>query len=178
MTDDGSADLDALAVAAAAGDPKALDRLLTRIQPDVLRHCRRLLPNDLDAEEACQDTLLAVARRINTFEGRARFTTWLYRITLNAGLDTYRRLKRRGETVVLDHVELTAAQRTSVVAGHRIDLLEAFGAVDPKFGLPVMLRDVYDLDYPEIAASLEIPEGTVKSRIHEGRRSMQNLLSR
>jgi RNA polymerase sigma factor (sigma-70 family) len=171
-------DLDALAASAAAGDAAALDRLLAAIRPQVLRHCKRLLPNDLDAEEACQDALLSVSRRIDRFEGRSRFETWLYRITVNAGLDTYRRLKRRAATVDIDAIELTAAQRTSVLAGNRIDLLEALDQVDPKFGIPVMLRDVYDLDYPEIAAALEINEGTVKSRIHEGRKTMQYLLNR
>lgn len=171
-------ELDRLATAAAGGDAIALDRLLVAIRPQVLRHCKRLLPNELDAEEACQDALLSVSRRIDRFEGRSRFETWLYRITLNAGLDTYRRLKRRASTIDLDDVELTAAQRTSVVAGNRIDLLEAFGEVDPKFGVPVMLRDVYDLDYAEIAEALELNEGTVKSRIHEGRKTMQYLLDR
>ena len=121
---------------------------------------------------------LSVSRRIDRFEGRSRFETWLYRITVNAGLDTYRRLKRRADTIDIDAIELTAAQRTSVLAGNRIDLLEALDQVDPKFGIPVMLRDVYDLDYPEIAAALEINEGTVKSRIHEGRKTMQYLLNR
>jgi RNA polymerase sigma factor (sigma-70 family) len=172
------ADLDPLAMAAAGGDAAALDALLAAIRPQVLRHTKRVLPNELDAEEACQDALLSVARRIDRFEGRSRFETWLYRITLNASLDTYRRLKRRALTVDLDAVVLTAAQRTSVIAGNRIDLLDAFEQVDEKFGVPVMLRDVYDLDYPEIAEALDIAEGTVKSRIHEGRKTMQYLLNR
>jgi RNA polymerase sigma-70 factor (ECF subfamily) len=168
----------ALAKRAADGDAAALDDLLAEIRPQVLRHCGRLLPNPLDAEEACQDTLLQVSRRISTFEGRSRFETWLYRVTLNAGLDTYRRLKRRAATVDLDSVELTANERTSVVAGTRVDLMEAFESIAPRFGLPVMLRDVYDLDYAEIALEMGIAEGTVKSRIHEGRKTLQYLLDR
>lgn len=171
-------DLEELASAAAGGDAGALDRLLESVQPQVHRHCRRLLPNPMDAEEASQDALLSVARRIDRFEGRSKFSTWLYRITLNASLDTYRKLKRRAETIDLDDVELTAAERTSVVAGNRIDLLDAFEEIDPKFGVPVMLRDVYDLDYGEIAAALDLPDGTVKSRIHEGRKTMQYLIGR
>ncbi|MEL6892809.1 MAG: sigma-70 family RNA polymerase sigma factor, partial [Actinomycetota bacterium] len=81
-------DVESLARSAAAGDADALERLLAAIRPDVLRHAGRLLPNRLDAEEACQDALLAVARRIDRFEGRAKFSTWLYRVTLNSGLDT------------------------------------------------------------------------------------------
>ena len=66
-----------------------------RIEPDVLRHCERLLPYRQDAEEAAQDTLLAVARNIARFEGRAKFSTWLHIVTANCARTTYRILKRR-----------------------------------------------------------------------------------
>ncbi|MFO7250993.1 MAG: sigma factor, partial [Actinomycetes bacterium] len=72
-----------LARAAAAGDQRSLGELLARIEPDVLRHCRRLLPYPQDAEEASQDALLAVARNIARFEGRAKFSTWLHIVTAN-----------------------------------------------------------------------------------------------
>ena len=170
--------LDDLASRAAAGDRTALDRLLAEIEPRVMRQCRRVLPNPLDAEEACQDALLSVSRRIDRFEGRSRFTTWLYRLTMNSSLDTYRRLTRRALTTDIDDLDLAGDARTSVIAGNRIDLLDAFDQVDEKYGMPVMLRDVYDLDYAEIAAALDIAEGTVKSRIHEGRKTMQYLLDR
>ena len=166
-----------LAQRAAGGDRRALDDLLAAIRPDVLRHCGRVLPHPMDAEEACQDTLLAVARRIGSFEGRARFSTWLYQVTANASLDTYRRLKRRAAQMSPDALpELTEAQRTSVIAGTRLDLLDALERVDDRIGEPVMLRDVLGMDYAEIAEALQVPVGTVKSRIHEGRRSLQRLL--
>ena len=168
-----------LARRAAAGDRRALDDLLADIRPDVLRHCGRVLPHPMDAEEACQDTLLLVARRIETFEGRSRFSTWLYQVTANASLDTYRRLKRRAAQMSPDELpELTEAQRTSVIAGTRIDLLDALEQVDDRVSEPVMLRDMLGMDYNDIAVALDIPVGTVKSRIHEGRASLQRLLGR
>ena len=78
-----------------AGDRAALDTLLVGARPLILGRCRRFLPNPLDAEEAAQDALLAIARRIGTFEGRSKFTTWMYQLTTNAAIDTYRKLKRR-----------------------------------------------------------------------------------
>jgi RNA polymerase sigma factor (sigma-70 family) len=171
--------LDDLAGRAAGGDARALDRLLGEIRPEVLRHCARVLPHPMDAEEACQDTLLAVSRRISSFEGRSSFTTWLYQVTANASLDTYRRLKRefnrRGEAAFS---QLSTHERTSVIAGSRIDLLEAFEQIDERVREPVMLRDVLGMDYNEIATLLDVPLGTVKSRISEGRKSLQRLLSR
>lgn len=170
---------EALARRAATGDKRALDDLLAAIGPDVLRQCARVLPHPMDAEEACQDTLLAVSRRIGSFEGRSRFSTWLYQVTANASLDTYRKLKRRFAGLSPDEMpELTAAERTSVIAGTRIDLLDALEQVDDRVGRPVLLRDVLGLDYAEIADVLGVPTGTVKSRIHEGRQNLQRLLGR
>lgn len=170
--------VEALARRAASGDRRALEQLLKLIEPDVLNRCSRLLPNALDAQEACQDTLFAVSRRIGTFEGRARFTTWLYQVATNASLDTYRKLKRRGSQLGIELAEREAPERTSVVAGTKVDLFEALEHLDPRFGEPVVMRDVFELDYAEIARQLGIPEGTVKSRIHEGRRTLRWLLER
>lgn len=160
----------------AASDPAALDELLVRIRPEVLRRCQRFLPNPLDAEEACQDALLAVARRIGSFEGRSKFSTWLYQVTVNASLDRYRRLQRR-RSVLGDSFEPTEAQRTSVIAGTRLDLMEALKTMDPRFGQPVVLRDVCELGYDEISRLLDIPEGTAKTRVRLGRQRLQRLLA-
>jgi DNA-directed RNA polymerase specialized sigma24 family protein len=154
--------LDALAKRAAAGESRAMNDLLTDIRADVLRHCSRILPHPMDSEEACQDTLLAVSKRIGSFEGRSSFSTWLYQVTSNASLDTYRRLKRE------------SARR--VIAGTRIDLLDAFEKVDDRVSEPIMLRDVLGLEYSEIAKLLDVPVGTVKSRIHDGRQALQRLM--
>ncbi|MEK8106702.1 RNA polymerase sigma factor [Micromonospora sp. M12] len=87
--------IDALARSAAHGDPAALDALLVAVRPEVLRLCARFLPNREDAEEACQDTLLALANGITRFEGRSSFRTWLHRLTANRARSTYRTLRRR-----------------------------------------------------------------------------------
>ncbi len=167
--------IEAIAPGAASGDVRALDELLRLIEPDVARRCQRILPHALDAEEATQDALMAVVKRIDGFEGRSKFSTWLYRVSSNAAVDTYRRLKRRaieGDQLI----EITSDNRTSVIAGTRIDLLDALVQVDARFGEPVVLRDLQGLDYAEIAEVLGVPVGTVKSRIHEGRRLLQRLL--
>src|SRR5688500_1139482 len=88
-------DIESLARAASGGDAAALDALLVTVSPDVLRLCARFLPNRQDAEEACQDTLLALARGIVGFEGRSSFRTWLHRLAANRARSTYRTLRRR-----------------------------------------------------------------------------------
>lgn len=170
-------DIETLARAASAGDTRALNALLTAVRPEALRLCARFLPNREDAEEACQDTLLAVTRGIRRFEGRSSFRTWLHRLAANRARSTYQRLRRRfAEAGGVPLPDLPDPQRTSVVAGTRLDLLDALQGLTPEHAEAVALRDVLGVSYGEIAALLDVPEGTVKSRIHEGRRRLRRHL--
>jgi RNA polymerase sigma-70 factor (ECF subfamily) len=174
-------DTETLAARAAAGDAAALDLLLRRIGPEVLRRCGRFLPNRQDAEEAAQDALLQVARRIHGFEGRSRFSTWLYVVVANAARQTYRDLKRRAGEQPLSPAENDRPdpRTTSVIAGSRVDLLEALEYLErtrPLLVTPLVYRDICELGYEEIAERLDLPLGTVKSRLYEGRRQVQQWL--
>jgi RNA polymerase sigma-70 factor, ECF subfamily len=174
-------DVEALASRAAAGEPGALDALLVQIQPRVRRICGRMLLYPEDADEAAQDALLLVARRIHTFAGRSRFTTWLHAVAANSARSTYRSLKRRAAEQPTDDMPTAADPRTtSVIAGSRLDFLEALEILSldhPALVEPLLLRDVQELEYSDIAELLDIPLGTVKSRIHSARQIMQPLLS-
>ena len=171
-------DVEGLARAASAGDPRALNALLVAVRPEVLRLCARFLPNREDAEEACQDTLLALARGITRFEGRSTFRTWLHRIAANRARSTYQRLRRRFDTEArgVPLPDRPDPRRTSVVAGTRLDLLDALECLSPEIAESVALRDVLGLSYREIGELQEVPEGTVKSRIHDGRRRLRHHL--
>jgi RNA polymerase sigma factor (sigma-70 family) len=167
-----------LAAWAAAGDQEALDELLRRIGPDVLRRCGRFLPCRQDAEEAAQDALLQVARRIGGFESRSRFSTWLYVVVTNAARQTYRDLKRRAgeEPLSPTEHERPDPRTTSVIAGSRVDLLEALEHLEqsrPLLVAPLVYRDICELEYEEIAERLGVPLGTVKSRLHEARQQVR-----
>jgi RNA polymerase sigma factor (sigma-70 family) len=170
-----------LARRAAAGDGAALDALLARIQPVVLRQCQRLLPCREDAEEAAQDALLQVARTLAGFEGRSRFTTWLHVVVANCARATYRSLRRRAaeRPEDLSLADVTDPRTTSVIAGSRLDLLDALERLEaerPELVTPLVLRDICQLDYGEIADQLGLPLGTVKSRIHWARAHVRRSL--
>jgi RNA polymerase sigma-70 factor, ECF subfamily len=175
-------DLEGLATRAAAGDQHALDELLVAIQPRIRRICGRMLLYPEDAEEAAQDALLLVSTRIHTFAGRSRFTTWLHAVASNSARSTYRTLKRRSAERPTDQLPTTADPRTtSVIAGSRLDFLEALeilGEDHPALVEPLLLRDIQELEYADIADLLDIPLGTVKSRIHSARQIVQPLLLR
>ncbi|MFI6265378.1 RNA polymerase sigma factor [Micromonospora sp. NPDC051006] len=174
-------EIEELAREAAAGDTHALDTLLTRIRPDVLRQCGRLLLCRQDAEEACQDALLQVAQGITRFEGRSRFSTWLYIVVANCARQTYRSLKRRaaeqaGSELLMDSPD---PRTTSVIAGSRLDLLDALDRLEsqrPDLVTAFVLRDLCQLDYAEIAQQLDVPVGTVKSRVHHARQHVRRSL--
>lgn len=168
--------LELTAAEAANGDERALHKLLGDCRPLVFSRCNQFLPNEFDAEEATQDVLLAVATRIESFEGRSKFSTWLYQITTNASIDCYRKLKRRRS--VLDSTPEVAAPGStpSVIVGAKVDLFEAAENLERRLVEPVMLRDYFQLEYSEIARLLNVAEGTVKSRIHDGRGKLRHAL--
>ena len=172
-------ELDDLVRRARAGDADAMDDLLRSVRPRVLAVCRGVLPYADDAEDACQDALLNVARKLDSFDGRSKFTTWLHMVALNSARSTYRRLKN--QAVSLDNLTLDRAdpRTTSVIAGTRLDLLEALEVVEsthPQVIEPLVLRDVYGLSYEEIARLTASPVGTVKSRVHDARQLVRPLL--
>ncbi len=173
-------DLDDLARRAADGDRTALEDLLAEIQPRVRRICGRMLLFPEDAEEVTQDALLLVATKIGGFAGRSKFTTWLHAVASNSARSTYRSLKRRAAERLTDELPHVLDPRTtSVIAGSRLDLLDALevvGTDHPELVEPLVLRDVQELDYNEIARLLDVPLGTVKSRIHSARNAVRPLL--
>jgi RNA polymerase sigma-70 factor, ECF subfamily len=165
-----------LAAAAADGDRDALNTLLERHVDRVHAVCRRIVVDPHDALDAAQEALIAAARGIASFDGRAAFTTWLYRVTTNAALDELRRRARR--PIPVDQLPEPAATTSSgperVEA--RLDVDAALAELPEEFRVAVVLRDLCDLDYAEIATVLDIPPGTVRSRIARGRSALADAL--
>ncbi|MFJ5152054.1 RNA polymerase sigma factor [Streptomyces sp. NPDC088353] len=171
-----------LARRAAAGDSAALEALLQQVRPEVVRRCGRFLPCREDAEEAAQDVLLQIARRITSFEGRSRFGTWLYTVVANCCRQKYRELKRRAaeQPARIEPAQYADPRTTSVIAGSRVDLLEALDRLErehPHLVAPLVYRDICRLEYAEAAERAGIPLGTLKSRLYEARRRVRPWLA-
>ena len=173
-------EIDELARRARDGDRDALEGLLAAVRPRALNVCRGVLPYTPDAEDACQEALLKIATKIDTWGGRGRFTTWMHVVAVNSARSTYRRM--RTQAVAAEppaHQESPDPRTTSVIAGTRLDLLEAMEVIErdhPQFVEPLLLRDVYGLSYEEIAQQVGAPLGTVKAQIHHGRKLARPLL--
>ncbi len=119
--------------------------------------------------------MIAVARGITRFDGRSAFTTWLYRVATNAALDEGRRKARRPRPVDAPPDTASDASPEDAV-GARVDIDAALGALPEEFRVAVILRDLCDLDYAEIATVLGVPAGTVRSRIARGRAALADAL--
>ncbi len=137
----------------------------------------RLCGNQADGADATQEALIAIVRGLPRFDGRAAFTTWSYRVATNACLDEQRRRSRRPLTG-LDDEQL--AGRAGADPGEqvpdRLDIDAALATLSPEHRAAVVLRDVCTLDYGEIAIVLDIPAGTVRSRIARGRAALAAAL--
>lgn len=170
--------------AAQGGDRGALDQLLRRHYDRVHAVCRRITGHEADAADAAQDAMIAIVRNLDRFDGRSSFGTWAYRVATNASLDELRRRKRRAVPTSTDADEHPYRQVADPDGGKRVEAIGDHMALDAalrmlsdEYRLPVVLRDVADLDYAEIAEVLDIPVGTVKSRIARGRAALAKALA-
>jgi RNA polymerase sigma-70 factor (ECF subfamily) len=169
---------DELAAAARDGDRAALEELLRRNFERVYVICRRITCHPEDAKDATQEALI-VHRKLASFDGRSSFSTWLYRVATNAALDEVRRRRRRPLPIQDPGAVLArrAGQPTvEQILSDRLDIDEALGSLGPDFRAPVVLRDLYGLEYSTIAEVLGLPEGTVRSRLFRGRQAVRQLL--
>src|SRR5580692_707425 len=154
-----------------------------------------MLGNEADAVDATQDALLSAVRAVTRFDGRSSFGTWLYRIATNTCLDELRRRRRRPLVGLPGQFDDDGDGRSSNELGDgqsafgrrsrdpadeaadQVDLDAALRQVAPEHRAALVLRDVCDLTYDDIALVLDIPIGTVRSRIARGRATLADQLA-
>lgn len=172
MSQDGDERTDGALVAAyLEGDGGAFDTLVSRHERRVYATCYRYFANAADAEDAMQDTFVILLRRASTYGGNAAFSTWLYRVTMNACHDLARRRARRPRVTGSGVDALADLPAPDDPLGDRelgVDLSRALARLDPATREAILLHDVHGLPYEDVAARLGLPVGTVKSRIHRG----------
>ncbi len=160
--------------------------------PSLYTAALRMTRNPADAEDLVQDTYLKAYRAFDSFQEGTNLKAWLYRILTNTFINTYRAKKRRPEESDIDDVEqlylyrrlggLEGAQSgrsaEEEVLDHftEADVKEAVESLPEQFRLAVLLGDVEGFSYKEIAEILDVPIGTVMSRLHRGRRALQKRL--
>lgn len=174
------------------GDAAAWEDLVRAHTRRVYAICYRFTGRDSEAQDLTQDVFLRVFRALGSFRSsEGSFTTWLARLTRNLLIDNYRRTRNERVTDSIEEqlprVEVSSGDMVSAplrpdsaLAGREAsELLQAaLGRLSPELRETIILRDLQEMEYREIAQVLAIPEGTVKSRLNRGRAELARLLKK
>jgi RNA polymerase sigma-70 factor (ECF subfamily) len=171
-----------------AGNEAAWEDLVRLHTRRVYSVCYRFTGTNTEAQDLTQEVFLRVFRTLKTFRaGEGSFSVWLNRLTRNLLIDHYRRTKQERSTESIEEQlprieESTAitARTDGMLAGREASemLQSALQKLSPELRETVILRDVEELEYREIAQVLNVPEGTVKSRLNRGRAELARILRR
>lgn len=167
--------------AARKGDQEAFGELVRLYEKRVFALTSRMCRNPDDAAEAAQDAFLAAWQGLPKFRGDSAFATWLYRLASNACVDLLRRENRR-QADSLDEaaLDLPSPEPSPQESAERKELREqvedGLRQLPPEYRAVLVLREIHQLRYDEIAQALSLDAGTVKSRISRGRKRLREIL--
>ncbi len=178
-----------------AGDGAAWENLVRRYNRKIYNICYRFTGSADDAEDLTQEVFIKVYRNLHNFDAsRGSFMTWVVTMTRNLLVDHFRKARQERATDSLDaaageeedsltlasQLQATGPSPDSLVQSRQTQQMvqQALQKLSPELREAVILRDLQDMDYREIAQALRVPEGTVKSRINRGRTELARVLSR
>jgi RNA polymerase sigma-70 factor, ECF subfamily len=156
------------------GEPDAFRTLVERYQRRALAHALAIVGNRADAQDAVQDAFLNAHRALRTFDRERVFYSWFYAILRNC---CYKLIAHRRMEVVDDAVRLDLIESPTLPVDDRLAIERALAALSPGDREVIMLRHFDGLSYAELAAWLEIPPGTVMSRLFNARKRLRDSLS-
>jgi RNA polymerase sigma-70 factor (ECF subfamily) len=167
------------------GDRSSFEEIVLRYQDKIYNLCRHMLGNASDAEDASQDVFLKAYQALPKFQPEASLYTWLYRIATNTCIDYKKKPifeslfgdSGEGEWLVHDRAS-NAPSPEKLYQSKQIDeaLQESLAKLSPKLRAIIILKEIEELSYEEIADTLEISMGTVKSRIARAREELQKKM--
>lgn len=175
-----SSDVD-LVRSAGRGDDRAFHTLIDRHADALFRVALSLSRNRADAEDLVQETLLCAYRGARTFQGRSSARTWMLRILTRVASRSWRKAQRRGPTVSLDagaEGERGVDDPGIGAVEHRLDVMDILAELSEPHREVLLLREIWDLSYDEIAATLGVPRGTVESRLSRAREQFRQRFLR
>jgi RNA polymerase sigma-70 factor, ECF subfamily len=179
-------EIDALIERCLHGDQAAWEAIVRLHRRKVFNIAYKFVGRHDQAEDLTQDVFLKLYKSLDTFDRRANFQTWLISVSRNLCIDHYRAVRTERETINrdVDPSEFAPASSdvradTQLEQRDRVKLLRrALDKLAPTLRTAVMLRDIQELTYQEIADRLHLPEGTVKSRINRGRTELARQIQR
>lgn len=181
-----TATIDQLIERCLQGDQLAWEAIVRQYRRKVFNVAYKFVGKHDEAEDLTQEIFLKLFKSLETFDRRANFQTWLISVSRNLCIDHYRSVRKERETIDRD-VDAGELSPTSADIGpyavleqsdRRALLRQALDALAPTLRSAVLLRDIQELSYQEIAEQLHLPEGTVKSRINRGRLELARQIRR
>jgi RNA polymerase sigma-70 factor (ECF subfamily) len=178
--------IDALIERCLRGDQLAWEQIVRQHWRKVFNVAYKFVGSHEQAEDLTQDIFLKIFKSLDTFDRRANFQTWLISVSRNLCIDHYRSVRKERQTidreVTAEDVSPVSKTVSPLAALEQRDLAAtlrvALHALPPSLRMAVLLRDIQELSYQEIAERLRLPEGTVKSRINRGRRELARQIQR
>jgi RNA polymerase sigma-70 factor (ECF subfamily) len=169
-----------------AGDQRAWEQIVRLHRRKVFNVAYKFVGKHDEAEDLTQDVFLKIFKSLNTFDRRANFQTWLISVSRNLCIDHYRSVRKERETIDRDvdagNLSPASIEPSPLAALEHRDrvvlLRRALNKLPKTLRMAVMMRDLQELSYQEIADKLHLPEGTVKSRINRGRNELARQITR
>ncbi len=171
------------------GDVHAFELLISKYESQIYNLCKHMLIDEHMAQDAVQEICVKIWKKISYFQGKCKFSTWIYRISVNECIDMIRKNKRKSEISIIkenklenDEWQMEIEDKSESVEGTiesyelRRILEDALSQLKPQYRIICILRDINDYSYDEIASILGISIGTVKSRISRARQALQKIL--
>ena len=164
-----------------AGDTTAVEHFVQTYQQDVYRLALSILDDSHEAEDATQESLLAALRALDSFHGDSSLKTWLVSITVNVCRTRLQRQKRREQlkqvlNVIFRRTSAPTVEEDAIQNESNRALWTTIHKMNEKHRIPIVLRYYHDLSITEIASILQVPEGTVHSRLNTARRLLHDVL--
>lgn len=170
------------------GRPAAFGELVRRYQDRLYNTVYRLLDNAEDAQDVVQDAFLSAYQSLDSFKGDAQFFTWLYRIAVNAAISLKRKQRlaisieagrtREGAVEPLDTSDFSRPGQALEKAEQGRRIQDALNRLSPEHRMVLVLKEMDGLKYEDMAKILEVPIGTIRSRLHRARLELRELLQR
>ena len=169
---------------ASSGDTRAFETLMTQHEGRMYAVALRMCSNREDAQDCVQEAMIRAYRSMDSFKGQASFSTWIYRVTMNACLDELRRRKARYASSLDNMIEggwspaddRETPEQQAVSSEKKRALEKAIKELPDDMRAAIVLRDVQGFSYDQIASILKANVGTIKSRISRGREKLRETI--
>ncbi len=167
------------------GDVDAFEELISTYQRMIYNYCYRMSGNLHDAEDLTQEVFIKVYKSLRKFKGKSQFSTWIYRIAHNTCVDRHRKKRPTDDNMIfLDNekeyrtlISDSYIPEEELLSKEKQDIIQkCIDSLKPEYRSVIILRDIQNYSYKEIATILDIPLGTVKSYISRGRSALRESL--